>query len=845
MKFDVVTPSFNQARHVVETVESVLSQEGGGIEVAYHFLDGGSTDGTLEAVDPYRGRFRSFRSAPDAGQAAAIREGLESGDGDVVAWINSDDYYRPGSFRLVASAFAERPDVGIAYGDCLLVDEASRTVGLSTHAALDFEDLFRTPHLLNQESVFLRRGVYEAAGGVDASYWGAMDADLWLRAFHVAKGLYLPEALGCHRVVEGQKSRHAGRYLDEMRRSREAMAARLGVSEPAWPYDEGARARLAGKMEDRWRAALDWVGDGLRAPLPEAVGPLWDRYARRGLLPLRGTTAFHWIGPETLLVVDWDEAGETLRLDASRGGFDGSARSLRVRRDGQVLGDFDLARDVRIEIPRPPDRRYSAVELSASSSFVPALLGWGPSYLSLSARCLPAGAPESVASIPCLPSPEEARPLPKASPPRLRRGRPARRLRIALFNSLAVGSGNERLTVKTAEALLARGHEVRLYVREALAERDRSHYVRRIPYLPLEKRVEASFRYRTGFNDLLFPSTLLLRFLPWLASADVWHFHNLHAHFVSVPILAAASWTKPIVLSPLDEFLTTGYCPYTLGCERYDAGCGQCPQIDTPYPGIAKDRTRLLRRMKRGSVRLSRFHFLLHTRYLEEHYRAALPGAGIRRIAYGVNVHAYRPVPRGRALRAVGIPDDGRFVVGAVHSHVREPRKGILGALEGLRALAARRPGRLRVLVVGHGSDAARSLGDENLDVRTVGFVRKEGDMSVVLSCCDALVYPTRAENLAFTCLEALSCGVPVVSYDIGGQGEAIRDGVNGLLVPPNTGALLAAVERLVDDPALQQRLARGARETALRELDLDRYVDELVGYYEGLAGVPAAAASA
>jgi len=845
LRFDVVTPSFNQAPHVVETVESVLSQGGEGIEVAYHFLDGGSTDGTLESVARYRHRFRSFRSSPDEGQAAAIRAGLAKGAGDVVAWINSDDAYRPGAFRLVASAFAERADVGIVYGDCLLVDEAARPLGLSTHADLDFEDLFRTPHLLNQESVFLRRDVYEAAGGVDPSYWGAMDADLWLRAFHVSKGLYLPEPLGCHRLAGGQKSRHTERYLGEMRRSREAMAGRLGVAEPPWPYDEKARARLVGKMEDRWRAALDWVGEGLPAPLPERVRPLWKRYARRGLLPVRGTTAFGWIGPETLLVVDWDDAGETLRLEASRGDFDGSARALRLRLDGALVGEVDISADAVLRIPRAEGRRYSAVEISASSSFIPARHHAGPSYLWLSARCVPLDGGELAGSIPILPPPREARPLAEVSPTPVPRRRTARRLRIALFNSLAAGSGNERLAVKTAEALLARGHDVRLYVGEAMPEPERPHYVRQIPYLPLEKRAQASFRYRTGFNDLLFPSTLSLRFVPWLASADVWHFHNLHAHFVSLPILAATSWTKPILLSPLDEFLTTGYCPYTLGCDRYAVGCGRCPQLDTPYPGISKDRTRLLRRMKRGSVRLSRFHFLLHTRYLEEHYRAALPEARIRRMAYGVNVHVYRPVARGAALRELGIPDDGRFVVGAIHTYVHDPRKGILGAIEGLRALAARLPGRLRVLAVGHGSGAARFLGDENLDVRSLGFVGRDADMSVVLSCCDALVYPTRAENLAFTCLEALSCGVPVVSYDSGGQREAVRDGVNGFLVLPETGALVSAVERLVQDRGLQQRLARGARETALREFDLDRYTDELVGYYEELAGLSPASATA
>jgi glycosyltransferase involved in cell wall biosynthesis len=837
MKFQIVTPSFNQAPHVVQTVESVLSQARDGLAVDYHFLDGGSGDGTLAAVAPYRDRFGSFRSSRDEGQAAAIREGLASGEGDVVAWLNSDDYYASDAFRLVADAFQARPEVGIVYGDCLLVDQASRSIGLSTHADLDFEDLFRTPYTLNQEAVFLRREVYEAVGGVDPSYWGAMDADLWLRAFHVSKGLYLPETLGCHRIVDGQKSGHAERYLDEMRRSRRAMAARLGSGEPAWPYDEGARSRLVGRLEDRWRPALEWAAAGLPAPIPEEVRPLWQRYARRGLLALRGTTAFHWIGPETLFVADWEELGDALGLDLSRGGVEASCRSLVVKRDGALLGDFDIGKDARIVVPRAPDRRYSTLELSATASFIPALHGFGPSYISLSARCVPLHCTESVGSVTTLPAPGAARPLPQvsATSPRPRRGRP---LRIALFNSLAQGSGNEKLTLKTAEALLARGHDVRLYVREPMPERDRPHYLHRIPYLPLEKRLEASFRYRTGLNDLLFPTTLALRFQPWLAAADVWHFHNLHAHFVSLPLLAVNSWTKAVVLSPLDEFLSTGYCPYTLGCERYVEGCGQCPQLETPYPGISRDRTRLLRRIKRRSIGFSRFHFLLHTRYLESHYRAALPGARIRRFAYGVNVHAYRPVERGSALRALGLPDDGRFVVGAVHSHVKDPRKGILGTIEGLRALAARTTTRLRVLVVGHGSSAARSLADEHLDVHSVGFVRKEGDLSLVLGCCDALVYPTHAENLSFTCLEALSCGVPVVSYDSGGQREAVRHGENGLLVPAgDTEALLSALQQLVEQPSLRERLARGARETAVKEFDLDRYVDALTSYYAELAG--------
>jgi glycosyltransferase involved in cell wall biosynthesis len=375
----------------------------------------------------------------------------------------------------------------------------------------------------------------------------------------------------------------------------------------------------------------------------------------------------------------------------------------------------------------------------------------------------------------------------------------SRPLRLALFGARATGSTGERLVRRTAEALLARGHDARLYVRDAMPEEERPHYLRLLPDLPLLRRAEASFRYRTGLDDLFHPGTALLRFLPWLSSADVWHFHDLHGHYVSLPALAAASWTKPVLISPRDELLTTG-------------------------------------RMKRASLRASRFRYLVHTRNLEVHHRAALPHASIRRLTHGVDVHAYRPVPRGDALRAVGLPDDGRLVAGAIPADVTDPRNGVSEALAALRSLASRHPGRLRLLLAGEGGQTLASPGDEDLDVRYVGVVKRDSDMAMLLGCCDVLVRPTRAEGPAFACLEALACGVPVVGYDCGGQREVVGDGVGGLLVAPEPGALAAAIERLMGDPALRLRLAAGARETAVRDFDLDRYVDELVGCYEELA---------
>jgi glycosyltransferase involved in cell wall biosynthesis/GT2 family glycosyltransferase len=833
LKFDVVTPSLNQDAYVREAVSSVDVQRAPDIAVDHYLMDGGSTDSTLTLLEPWRASFKRFESGPDGGQASALKHAFALGDGEVLCWINSDDRFAPGAFAAAAAAFQAEPEVELVYGDCLLIDERSEPIGVSTQAPLDFEVLFRTPHLLNQESVFMRRSLYERIGGIDAAYWGAMDADLWLRAMHAGRARYLPQVLGHHRIVPAQKSAQGAAYAAEMRRSREAMAARLGVPCPPWPYDDEGRSRLEAAYEQVWAPVLKWRDAGLPDPMPRDVRALWDRYAQGGCLGLRGTTAFGWIAPRTAYVVDWQEQEACLELTVAAGDVLGSARQVTVRRDGNPLSTRSLAGAEALRIDAPAGRRFSLVELEASSAFVPALVGWGPTFAELSLACRPRSARFSVSSMPAL-GPASA-PAPRAAAP----ARPPRppRLRIALFNALRVGSGNEKFTARTAEGLLARGHDVRLYVREPGPARETPHYVRRLPYLPGERVLERTLRRASGLNDTFFPSTLLWRLRSFLRSADVWHFHNVHAHFASIPLLAAAAWTKPVLLSPLDQFLTTGYCPYTLGCEHYASGCGSCPQLGTPYPGISRDRTRVLRRMKRWSLGRSRAHLLLHTRYLEGHYREAFPAASLRTLTYGVDTQVFRPLPRERCRQALGLPVDDRLVVGAIHSHVADSRKGLMPAIRALQPLAERHPARLRVLVVGHGSEAALALRTPELDVRPLPFAHTESGLATILNACDVILYPTLAENLAFTTLEALSCGVPVISYDSGGQPEAVREGVSGLLVRPDPAAMAQAVARLLEGPEILAALVAGARSTALADYDFDRYLDRLIALYRELAG--------
>ncbi|HEX8775569.1 MAG TPA: glycosyltransferase [Pyrinomonadaceae bacterium] len=404
-------------------------------------------------------------------------------------------------------------------------------------------------------------------------------------------------------------------------------------------------------------------------------------------------------------------------------------------------------------------------------------------------------------------------------------------LRVAFFNSSDRASGAEALICQTVEGLRARGVDARLYVKDQFTDLP---YVHRLPFFFGERRVERALRKLSGRNNIFFPSTYTLKRHVWIKTADIWHFHNLHGHFVSIPLLAAESRRRTVVLSPVDQFLATGYCPYTLGCERFREGCGMCPQLDLPYPGISRDTTHELLMMKERAVRRSRFKLLVHTNYLARYYASTFVGSlPIERLYYGVDTEVFRPMERAEAATALGIAPVGGFVVGLIHSNVADKRKGLLPLLDLVRDLGERLPGRITVLVVGTASERAMERATPNMNIVALPFLKTSDELARALNLCDVLLYPTRADNLSLTCLDALACGVPVISSRVGGQVEAVEDGVNGFLTEPgDNDQIIERVAQMATDEELTGRLSEGARSSALERFRIDSYIDNLLGYY-------------
>jgi glycosyltransferase involved in cell wall biosynthesis len=225
-RFSIVTPSYNQAPFVAETIESVLSQAGD-FEIEYFVMDGGSTDGSVEVIRRYadrvaarrwpircRGLVMDWCTGKDGGQVAAINAGLARATGEIFSYLNSDDLYFPGALQLVANAFEHDADADLVYGDGDVIDRAglrqwewlSRPYDHAVMTSYHFLWNEFTNYIL-QQATFWRRRVRDRIGDFDPTFHFAMDAEYWIRAGAAGLRLrHLPEKLGKFRMIEGTKS---------------------------------------------------------------------------------------------------------------------------------------------------------------------------------------------------------------------------------------------------------------------------------------------------------------------------------------------------------------------------------------------------------------------------------------------------------------------------------------------------------------------------------------------------------------------------------------------------------------------------------------------------------------
>ncbi len=237
----IVTPSYNQAAFLEQTLLSVFEQDYPHLE--YLVVDGASTDGSLAIIQKYAERLAWWVSEKDSGQAEAINKGLARARGEIVAWLNSDDTYLPGTVSAAVRAFQEHPEAALVYGDMLAVDENGQVINRLRYRQLDLADLLCF-QIIGQPAVFMRREALEKAGFLDPSYHCLLDHHLWIRM--AAQGP----------IVHAAQTWAAARYHPAAKnRARAGEFGREAFRILAWAGEQPALAEAVRGQERRARAS--------------------------------------------------------------------------------------------------------------------------------------------------------------------------------------------------------------------------------------------------------------------------------------------------------------------------------------------------------------------------------------------------------------------------------------------------------------------------------------------------------------------------------------------------------------------------------------------------------------
>jgi glycosyltransferase involved in cell wall biosynthesis len=203
----IVTPSFNAAATIEETLRSVREQDYAHVE--HVVVDGGSTDGTVEILE--RAERVRFVSEPDRGLSHAMNKGVLMARDAIIGWLNADDVYLPGALSAVAAAFMARPEAEWATGRCLIIDGDGREIRRGATAYKNFflrrysRSLYLTQNFISAPATFARREAY-LRHPFREDYAMSMDYDVFLQLAQAGDPIVLDRDLACFRMMEGTLS---------------------------------------------------------------------------------------------------------------------------------------------------------------------------------------------------------------------------------------------------------------------------------------------------------------------------------------------------------------------------------------------------------------------------------------------------------------------------------------------------------------------------------------------------------------------------------------------------------------------------------------------------------------
>jgi len=338
-------------------------------------------------------------------------------------------------------------------------------------------------------------------------------------------------------------------------------------------------------------------------------------------------------------------------------------------------------------------------------------------------------------------------------------------------------------------------------------------------------------RERTFFSTAWAPNTTVSQINA--LNADIVHLHWTANGFIRLEDIARI--TKPVVWTLHDMWAFTGGCHYTGTCSRYLESCGQCPQLGSHKKD---DLSSYIFKRKQKTWGDTPITFITPSRWLGQCAKDSplLRNHRVEVIPNGINTSQYPVIEKNKARRELNLPEDKHLVLFGAMNATSDKRKGWALLTEALKKLENTAVGKPVELVI-FGSPAKGSYPDLPFAVSDLATLSNPHQVACVYAAADVFIAPSLQENLSNMVMESLSCGTPVVAFNIGGMPDMIEHEKNGYLARAyETGDLAAGIRWVLEDPQRQRR-RENARAKVEREFSAKHIAQKHLQLYHQVLG--------
>lgn len=374
------------------------------------------------------------------------------------------------------------------------------------------------------------------------------------------------------------------------------------------------------------------------------------------------------------------------------------------------------------------------------------------------------------------------------------------------------------------KSLIQRGYNSKILVNESCLNDDSIGMIEH-KNLALHKLLH-KYQRKNGLIDFFNLDSFNIKSLNSFKNADIIHLNNLHGNYFSIFNLPEITALKPTIWTLHDEYAITGHCAFTLNCEKWQTGCGNCTNL-TAYPKLKKDTTKYLFDIKQKIYENSDFTIVCYSYWLKDKLsKSILKDKEIRLIYNGINEKIFINTEKKQAREKLDLPLDKKILLFSANGGIKNPQKGGQYVLEAYEHFKC------------YEDIVFLCIGGKNKEFNApnwidIPYINDENIMALYYSAADLFIYPSLAETFGLVLAEAMSCELPVVSFKNSAIQEVVSHNQTGYLAEnENIKDFINGINYFLENEETRIMASKQSRNIVLEKFTLDKMVDNYIALY-------------